>query len=377
MGAKQLNDKTKMLMLFILVVLILGFSWQGSVDDIVRTYLNQSIKDAAVIYGTTRLINAVVSVLQSIDISIVFASVQLGDFLTPIHDTLERFAEVMTYAIVSLTLQRVLIEIVEHSFFNILLTLSGVGLCLAVFFKMYVPQAVRLFITLFFVRFSLALVLMLNMTVDHAFLVQKVQQEHGKMSLMKQELDSTYKVVTGESEQPAEVQTEQEEKPQVNNLPEPIEETEVNVPKNKALVDEQYAEKSTKESSVWGTVSGFVSSKVDAATDMVESVTDTIVDNKNLLLGTSPSMIVDAAAEIVDNTIESGKSLINTKTVVLDELKKLKENAMHWVENFLTLMALFLLKTIFLPLLFWYALLKGMKLIWIKEWSLLSIEKPV
>ncbi|MDQ7002014.1 MAG: hypothetical protein Q9N02_04930 [Ghiorsea sp.] len=65
-----INDKTKIFLLFALVLLVLGFSWQGSVDDAARIYLNQAIKEASIIYGSTRILNAIVSVLQSIDISI-------------------------------------------------------------------------------------------------------------------------------------------------------------------------------------------------------------------------------------------------------------------------------------------------------------------
>jgi len=354
----KLNDKTKMIILFALVVLVVGFSWQGAVDDAARSYLNKSIKDAAIIYGATRSINALVSVLQSIDISIVVASIQLGDILTPIHDTLERFAEVMTFAIVSLTLQRVLIEIVEHSFFNVLLTLSGVGLCLAVFIKMYVPQAVRLFVTLLFVRFSLALVLMLNMTVDHVFLEHQVQQEYDKMSEMKQELDSTSQLVINESYQPEEVQVNQEKHPQTIDKPKPVEKVEANALEGTVLVADLYTEQTTEEGSFFGAVSGFVSSAVDTVTGTASDITESTV-------------------EVVGGVVEKGKSLISTKTVILNKLKELKESATTWVENFLTLMALFLLKTIFLPLLFWYILLKYMKLIWVKEWVQPNVETTV
>ncbi len=357
MATHQFTDKTKVFMLVFLVILVIFFSWQGAVDDAARSYLNQSIKNAAITYGVTRLINAVVSVLQSLDISVVFVSVQIGDFLTPLHDTVERFAEVMTFAIVSLTLQRVLIEIVEHSFFNVLLTLSGVGLCLAVFIKMYVPQAVRLFVTLLFVRFSLALVLMLNMTVDYVFLEHQIQQEHEVMSEAKQELDSTYKMVMEQGEKAEESQTEKKNQKQPDDAPSLAENIQTKPLAQANLASDTYVEQVTAGDSMWGSVAGFVSSMVDDVSDVTGSIADTTV-------------------EVVDNAVDKVSSfVVNPKDIVLNKFKELKVRTMPWIENFLTLMALFLLKTIFLPLLFWYALLKGVKLIWVKDWSKFNVEQ--
>ncbi len=365
MPTSHLNDKTKMVMLFALVALVLGFSWQGSVDDAARSYLNQSIKDAGVIYGSTRLINAVVSVLQSIDVSIVFASVQLGDFLTPLQGTLERFAEVMTYAIVSLTLQRVLIEIVEHTFFNVLLTISGVGLCVAVFTKAYISQAIRLFMTLFFVRFSLALVMMMNMAVDGAFLEQKVQQEHEKMNVIQQELNDTYQAVIGDDEQADSLQTNQEQKAPDSAIsttegsqsandyaPATLEEA--------AVAAKEELDLAAEDDSIWGSIAGSVSSTIDYVDEAISNPTSLVDD---VVEGTA--QLADATVEAVDSAVDS---VVSMKDMGLSKLKALKERTLLWVEGFLTMMALLLLKTIFLPLLFWYILLKGMQLIWAKEW---------
>jgi len=365
MLTSHLNDKTKMVLLFALIALVLGFSWQGAVDDAARSYLNQSIKDAAVIYGSTRLINAVVSVLQSIDVSIVFASVQLGDFLTPLQDTLERFAEVMTYAIVSLTLQRVLIEIVEHTFFNVLLTISGVGLCVAVFTKVYISQAVRLFMTLFFVRFSLALVMMMNMAVDGAFLEQKVQQEHEKMNVMQQELNDTYQAVIGGDEQTDKPQVNQEQKAPDSAISTTQDTQSANSSAPATLEAAAAAAKeeldlAAEDDSIWGSIAGSVSSTIDYVDEKVSDPTSLVDD---VVKGTA--QLTDATVEAVGSAVDS---VVSIKDMGLNKLKALKERTLLWVEGFLTMMALLLLKTIFLPLLFWYILLKGMQLIWAKEW---------
>ncbi len=332
------SPNTKIIAVIACIAITMLLAWQGAADSAVKVYLDDAIKNAAIIYGTARVMNALVSVIQSIDVSIVVVSIQLGDFLLPIHDTLERFADIMTISIVSLTLQRVLVEIVEANFFNFLLTASGIALCFAIYTKQYLSPAVKVFLTLFFVRFSLALVLMLNMAVDHSFITQKIDNQTAAMDEMHQNLDGVYQEITNTDIPENNNELSVTEQPNVDENAV----TESNI--------DNYATTQENESSVWGTISNIAS-----------NVTETIIETTDTVVETTSSTI-DAVAETTTD-------VWNKKDAVMTKLNELKEKASHWVEYFLTLMALMLLKTIILPLLFWYFMLQGIKVIWRKDWG--------
>jgi hypothetical protein len=63
-------------------------------------------------------IDAAVSLLQSAEIDVIFASVQLGELLDPINDAIERLSSVMLRAVGSLFLQRIVLEIASSPVFK-------------------------------------------------------------------------------------------------------------------------------------------------------------------------------------------------------------------------------------------------------------------
>ncbi len=109
------------------VALAITFAWVGVLDQLVETYLNQSILNAVGIYAVSRGTNALVSVLQSVDMSIVVFTISPGEVLDPINDMIERFSEVMTYALASLATQKILIELAQQKIFSALITISGLA----------------------------------------------------------------------------------------------------------------------------------------------------------------------------------------------------------------------------------------------------------
>jgi len=112
----------------IFVIFIIIIIWTGFFDNIALNYTNKSLKDAAVVYGSARLINSLISVLQSTDISMVFASVSIGEILDPLNDLIERFSSVMMWGLSSLALQKILITIFSSYPVKLLLTVLSFGM---------------------------------------------------------------------------------------------------------------------------------------------------------------------------------------------------------------------------------------------------------
>ena len=83
-------------------------------DDQAQSYLNTTLGKAIASYGTSRAINAVVSVIQNSEVTISVgagASVALGEVLDPLNDIIERFSVVMLYSTVSLSIMQVLLKL--------------------------------------------------------------------------------------------------------------------------------------------------------------------------------------------------------------------------------------------------------------------------
>ena len=79
--------------LMVTVVLVLmSISWLNLLDDYGDRYTTNALKQSAASYAVARGINAVVSVLQSTEVSVGFASISPGEALDPLNDLVERFS---------------------------------------------------------------------------------------------------------------------------------------------------------------------------------------------------------------------------------------------------------------------------------------------
>ena len=72
--------------------------------------IDQSLQNAAIVFDLARGLNGIISVLQSTEISVLFATMTIGKILDPLNDLVERFSELMTVALASLALQNFLLN---------------------------------------------------------------------------------------------------------------------------------------------------------------------------------------------------------------------------------------------------------------------------
>ena len=171
------------------VVLALVLAWSGLADTKADIEIDDAIVDAGVIYGVGRGINAVVSLLQEIEVSVVFATIAPLEFLDPINDISERFSQVMTYALASLALQKILLLVIKNQIFNILLTISAtVGIAGIVLNSRFAIPGLKLFLTLVVLRFSLVVVILLNGLVDRVFLESVAAESEGEIQAFEKSM---------------------------------------------------------------------------------------------------------------------------------------------------------------------------------------------
>jgi hypothetical protein len=94
------------------------------IDETSIEYLDQTLKRATIAYGLCRATNALVSVLQEIEIGFeVFGTITLSPFewLDPLNDLVERFSWVLLAAMASIGIQEFFIRLLPDSIINFIL----------------------------------------------------------------------------------------------------------------------------------------------------------------------------------------------------------------------------------------------------------------
>ena len=98
---------------------LLALSSHGALDDFAHEQVANTTTESIGIYAAARLINASISVLQTSQVNVpLLASIQIGELLDPINDVVERLSSAMIWAIGSLFLQRIVLEIASSPVFK-------------------------------------------------------------------------------------------------------------------------------------------------------------------------------------------------------------------------------------------------------------------
>jgi len=179
---------TSIFVLFVIVIVIL--SWLPFLDEYGDDYTTKSLTHAAATYGVVRGINAVVSVIQSTQISIGVASISPGEFLDPLNDLIERFSWIVMMAMASIGLQKLMLTIASSLMFKIILTITGALLVVTVSLKktgLY-GALIRLFVIAMFLRFVVGVVVFANDMVETFFLEEQRNESTIALSETKNSL---------------------------------------------------------------------------------------------------------------------------------------------------------------------------------------------
>lgn len=176
--------------LALLVAAVLA--WSGLLDQTSETWVDGALLSTGAVYATARGINALVSVLQGTEMNVLVLTLSVGELLDPVNDLIERFSALLLLALGSLALQKILLGLVSHTAFNILLTLCALAVLAARHWGS--PGGyrwlTRLCIVTIALRFSLALVVVVNHGVDSIFLQQNEQERHAAVMEFKSELSA-------------------------------------------------------------------------------------------------------------------------------------------------------------------------------------------
>lgn len=115
---------TKALLTLLLLAALIS-CWIPAIDLWAQTFLKDTIGSNAIIFGTARSLNALISVIQTAEFGIGIASIELGQVLDPVNDIIERFSGLLLVTLTALGISQVLLLLTSAWVFKVLLTLVG------------------------------------------------------------------------------------------------------------------------------------------------------------------------------------------------------------------------------------------------------------
>ena len=187
-----------MLAAFALAIL----SSAGWLDRFAEDRISDTTNESIGIFVVSRSINAGISTLQSSEVGIGIASMQIGELLDPINDAAERLSSVMVWAIGSLLLQRFTLEVASGTFFKwgfvLIACLTLVALLLAEYRRSrnkpiarldrYRGVLIQIFVLAAMLRFIVPAFVAISLLVSQQFLQPRIDAERAGLAELQEEI---------------------------------------------------------------------------------------------------------------------------------------------------------------------------------------------
>lgn len=364
----------------VVVLVLMLVSWLGVIDRASTDYIDSSLVQASVAFGAAKLLNALISMLQSAEVEVsmvVFSgSLGLGEMLDPFNDLVEDFSSLMKLSIGSLLVQKVLLGIVSDVFFKVVLTLSGGMVILSLLRPSLAGfnQCARLFAFLLFLRFALVVVVALNGVVSEYFLAGQSDRSIAVLEALPGELEETEAQETDAATardlaMQAEAARSEREIMLTARLTELAEQREQLTSKHAQATAEleelQDGMETVERINVFSRSPEHA--KAIAQVDLFEEQLELLEDEqlkaqKGLAMIQSERQAAqnpDGASSLMDSVSGTFSKLTNPLA-----LGALKDKLSDASDTIMEVMALFVLRTLILPLLFLYCLTVVFKTIW-------------
>ena len=193
-------------------IALTAFSFQGGLDSFASVQVVETTNESVGIYVMSRAINALVSVLQTAQVNVpLLASAQVGEMLDPVNDAVERLSSMVVWAVGSLFLQRILLEVASSPVFKWILFSIGLVttttlllmewdrfriLCRKIFgvsnakLERCRDWLVRVFVVAAIVRFVIPLFIAASFLVSELFLEAEITANKEKLSLLRTQVST-------------------------------------------------------------------------------------------------------------------------------------------------------------------------------------------
>ena len=109
------------LLLVAFTLFALCFALTFTIDDNAKKLVDDSFKQSIIVFGSAKALNGVISLAQGTQLNLPFVIVAVGEILDPINDLVEQFSLVMLASMVSLGIQKILLNFVTNDIYNYIL----------------------------------------------------------------------------------------------------------------------------------------------------------------------------------------------------------------------------------------------------------------
>ena len=191
--------KTKMTLFVFLALALAVLSFHGVLDEFAHESVARTTNESIALFAVSRGINAAVSFFQEVEIP--FLKVPVGELLDPLNDAVERLSSVLVWAIGSLFLQRVALEVsssvVSKWSFLAIALVSVTTILLGSFqrFRQLFEQwqrfrdlSVRLFIYLAVIRFIVPVFAIIGFLISHLLFDAEINKSEEELSSFSEEI---------------------------------------------------------------------------------------------------------------------------------------------------------------------------------------------
>ena len=294
-------------------------SFRGGLDNLAQRRVAETTKESMGLYVISRSINAGISTLQSSQVKVPFlASIQIGELLDPVNDAVERLSSAMVWAVGSLFLQRIVLEVAESSIFKWIFLVAGFIVISALLLGDWerarnsfcetfaVSKAnldrcrdllVRIFIVATIFRFIVPTFVVISSLVSQTFLATEINEHRKKLSAWEKDVSEIQKQII--DEQNAREQSLDEQK-----MPEPVPPNEMKTreqdPSFRDYLSSLFSWAQDKVSMVGFLSSSISSGIVEKTSDMVVVTTKLVVEKTSDMVTSMTKLVV---AIIVENVI--------------------------------------------------------------------------
>jgi hypothetical protein len=178
---------------FIVIVCIFNFNFdiQG------KEQIDMSFTQSVVVFGSAKALNAVISLAQGTEVDLPFFTIAIGEMLDPINDLIEQFSLVMLASMVSLGIQKIMLNFVATDAYNYILLSCIAVLNIWIFlgaqkYTRFSTVFFKLTVVLIFLRFALPMMGLVNEMTYNSFVKQdyNIEQLNEKIVQVKEDVNN-------------------------------------------------------------------------------------------------------------------------------------------------------------------------------------------
>lgn len=197
----KLTDRNTFLEAFLKAALSLGIVWTCAELLDVDGLLQNEISINLGIYAISRSLNAAISVVQSAEVSLIVANVDIGELLDPVNDAVERFSNLLTWATASLLVQKFIITLIGSTAYKMVATIAAViyliAVALGVISGRIALMAKAAFEFLGWITLAVVLAIWFSISMTSEWLGDSIQTAERDLQAFKLEATQLQGLITG------------------------------------------------------------------------------------------------------------------------------------------------------------------------------------